>query len=289
MKKMMRLMMGAVLACGLFLPTAKAQYTNLMTYAFTLTNNTYAGLPACTIEVDIWVPLTQQMATTVSGLGVYYFNTPKSWRMIRSTDLVTLVDAPFTNRGSTSWPFPGSAFGACITLTDITPINTLSVGGDNLGSPGSYNGYTLTGFYNDGVTYSGQWNWSGSSIPSPLPPFPPTNTSGLANSMCQMNSNGVPVGSRVENVGSDAYNARAVSLYFRPTNTIGVISANFRPSITFVTEPGVRYQPQWAPVLNPNAWTNMGGSFSTQSPQTITVADTNNAPGQAFYRVEVSK
>jgi hypothetical protein len=96
-----------------------------------------------------------------------------------------------------------------------------------------------------------------------------------------MKSNGVVV------TRNNSSNIKSQSFYVRPTNTISVTSASFSPSITFVTEPFVRYQPQWTPVITPDAWTNMGGTFLTDTPQTITVADTNNAPGQAFYRVEI--
>lgn len=283
--KMMRVMMVAVCLSGSFLPAAKAAQTNVLTFAFTIAANTFSNLPACIVEVDMRAPrdlptwnFYQSGGTETSGF--YTHIVPYFWRMIRQTDSVTLVSAAITNFGpvTDSDTENSTTNGAYLAVSDGDTFGTdyLKIGADGLGSPGSFNGYSLHGFTAKMIFTNNNDVLSGSSIPLPLPRIPVANLVS-----CSMKSNGVIV------TNSIIANIKSQRFFVRPTNAITVTSATIRPSITFVTEPFVRYQPQWTPVITPDAWTNMGGAFITDTPQTITVADTNNGPNEAFYRVNV--
>jgi hypothetical protein len=283
MKQLIRVMMGVALLAGSFVDTAKARQTNVLTFAFTITSNAFANLPACTIELDMRAPRDWVNNNFFSAGGTetrgFYPCPPFFWRMIRQTDSVTLVSASITNFGTWTDGVTGGSTtdGVYVIVSDGDSPGSeyLRLGADGLGSPGSYNGYSIHGFVAQ-LSFTDFDTLSGSSIPLPLPRIPVVNLESFS-----MKSNGVVV------TRNNSSNIKSQSFYVRPTNTISVTSASFSPSITFVTEPFVRYQPQWTPVITPDAWTNMGGTFLTDTPQTITVADTNNAPGQAFYRVEI--
>jgi len=236
----------------------------------------FEGSPVTRVEVDVYYPFRGG----VVDIFQRYYRTDAKVTEVRfanatgqATGDVTSVYATFNitngNSGNVSMEHvPNENPDGRVILEFFGPFET----------PNSYNGnkphslVTTIDYRTNGNDFV--WVHAG-ELPLPLPPNSAIDTLALPRSLSTV-SNGV--------VTSNIF-TRTRRFYIKPTNSISIANASLWPSFTFTAERWVRYQPEWTPILDQANWYPLGGEILTEATQVLTVSDTNNAIGQAFYRV----